>query len=204
MADTKPNWNNMVDITVPTGTNGWLYSGEVIINGIKVRFPVGTPTSVPEPAAVLLEKMIELEREEAGNGAMPDNHYIGSVTIPAGKTLTLEPGSKLVDNSGGASDVVILPETVTTVDPDNSEGAAVIATPLQSPVAAGDTVSITYNGTAYECTGVDGGTTNSRSVAFGNLAAMGATGGNPDAPFIVILAPDGIDDDGDGVIDNGA
>jgi RNA polymerase sigma factor (sigma-70 family) len=58
------NWNTMVEITVPTGTNGWLYSGEVIINGVKVRFPVGVPTSVPEPAAVLLKKMIELEQEE--------------------------------------------------------------------------------------------------------------------------------------------
>ena len=25
------NWDNMVEITVPKGTNGWVYSGEVII-----------------------------------------------------------------------------------------------------------------------------------------------------------------------------
>lgn len=95
------NWNTMVEITVPTGTNGWLYSGEVIINGVKVRFPVGTPTSVPEPAAVLLKKMIELEQEEDANTAKPQNHYVGSVTIPAGKTLTLEEGAMVNDMAGG-------------------------------------------------------------------------------------------------------
>lgn len=95
------NWNTMVEITVPTGTNGWLYSGEVIINGVKVRFPVGTPTSVPEPAAVLLKKMIELEQEEDANTAKPQNHYVGDVTIPAGKTLTLEEGAMVNDMAGG-------------------------------------------------------------------------------------------------------
>lgn len=97
------NWNTMVEIAVPTGTNGWLYSGEVIINGVKVRFPVGVPTSVPEPAAVLLKKMIELEQEEDANTAKPQNHYVGDVTIPAGNTLTLEKGAKFVDNSGGSA-----------------------------------------------------------------------------------------------------
>lgn len=95
------NWNTMVEITVPTGTNGWLYSGEVIINGVKVRFPVGVPTSVPEPAAALLKKMIELEQAEDANTAKPQNHYVGDVTIPAGKTLTLEEGAMVNDMAGG-------------------------------------------------------------------------------------------------------
>lgn len=145
------NWNTMVEITVPTGTNGWLYSGEVIINGVKVRFPVGVPTSVPEPAAVLLKKMIELEQEEDANTAKPQNHYVGDVTIPAGKTLTLEKGAKFVDNSG-PSEVVILPETVLTgVEIEGATEYPIMTEPL-AQVEVGKTYTVTYNGTAHETT----------------------------------------------------
>ena len=143
------NWNNMVSITVPTGTNGWLYSGELTINGVKVRFPVGVPTSVPEPAAVLLKKMIELEQEEDANTAKPQNHYVGDVTIPAGKTLTLEKGAKFVDNSG-PSEVVTLPETEFDPVPDE-EGMFFSTTPLSATPTAGATAKVTYNGVGYEC-----------------------------------------------------
>lgn len=183
------NWNTMVEITVPTGTNGWLYSGEVIINGVKVRFPVGVPTSVPEPAAVLLKKMIELEQEEDANTAKPQNHYVGDVTIPAGKTLTLEKGAKFVDNSG-PSEVVILPETVTTVDAE--AGQAPIMTPLSATPMNGATAKVTYNGAEYTSpiiyTEEGGG-----MYAIGNTDAAGIPGGNAEAPFIVGLVPGGVD-----------
>ena len=176
------NWNTMVEITVPTGTNGWLYSGEVIINGVKVRFPVGTPTSVPEPAAVLLKKMIELEQEEDANTAKPQNHYVGDVTIPAGKTLTLEKGAKFVDNSG-PSEVVILPET---------EIAAISESPITTAPNAmpvvGAVCTVTYNGTAYDCPAVAAAiTAEVTGVAFGNTDALGIPGGNANAPFMVVL-----------------
>lgn len=183
------NWNTMVEITVPTGTNGWLYSGEVIINGVKVRFPVGVPTSVPEPAAVLLKKMIELEQEEDANTAKPQNHYVGDVTIPAGKTLTLEKGAKFVDNSG-PSEVVILPETETTVDAE--AGQAPIMTPLSATPMNGATAKVTYNGAEYTSpiiyTEEGGG-----MYAIGNTDAAGIPGGNAEAPFIVGLVPGGVD-----------
>ena len=186
------NWNTMVEITVPTGTNGWLYSGEVIINGVKVRFPVGVPTSVPEPAAVLLKKMIELEQEEDANTAKPQNHYVGDVTIPAGKTLTLEKGAKFVDNSG-PSEVVILPETVLTAS-EETGGQAPIMTPLSATPTEGATAKVTYNGTEYICTNVCVEEDGIRSYMLGNLDALGTfSGGNPDAPFVVALIPDGVD-----------
>lgn len=182
------NWNNMVSITVPTGTNGWLYSGELTINGVKVRFPVGVPTSVPEPAAVLLKKMIELEQKEDANTAKPQNHYVGDVTIPAGKTLTLEAGAKFVDNSG-PSEVVILPET--ELEKDDFFGTA---TPLSATPTEGATAVVTYNGVAYEspvARVVDEGV---EMFVAGNTELIGIPGGNADAPFTVILmpaAPDG-------------
>lgn len=177
------NWNTMVEITVPTGTNGWLYSGEVIINGVKVRFPVGTPTSVPEPAAVLLKKMIELEQEEDANTAKPQNHYVGDVTIPAGKTLTLEKGAKFVDNSG-PSEVVILPETVVTVVGDEN----LITTAPNAKPEVGAVCKVTYNGTAYDCPALalpEGAPMS--GVALGNSDVMGVPGGNATAPFLVLL-----------------
>lgn len=191
------NWNTMVDITVPTGTNGWLYSGEVIINGIKVRFPVGVPTSVPEPAAVLLKKMIELEQEEADNTAKPDNHYVGSVTIPDGKVLKLDKGAKVEDPDGilgsAPAEVVILPETEATYSAEMNN--YLIMTPLSATPTEGAAAKITYNGTAYPCTVAYFEEDGIGSYVLGNIDALGMplTGGNPDAPFVVMIAPDGID-----------
>lgn len=184
------NWNTMEEITVPTGTNGWMYSGEVIINGVKVRFPVGTPTSVPEPAAVLLKKMIELEQEEDANTAKPQNHYVGDVTIPAGKTLTLEKGAKFVDNSG-PSEVVILPET--EFHCGMAEAQTPITTPLSATPTAGAAAKVTYNGKEYPCTIVYTEQNGIVAYAMGNFDAIGApyTGGNPDAPFVIALDPNG-------------
>lgn len=102
---------------------------------------------------------------------------------------------KFVGGSSGSAEVVILPETVLTADPDS--GQVSITTPLQAPVADGDVVSINYNGTAYECTGVD---VEGMGVGFGNLTAAGLEGGNPDAPFVVVLAPEGGEQDNEGVI----
>lgn len=94
------DWKKMVPITVPVGTNGWLYSGEVVINGVSTEFPIGVETTVPEPVAYLLERMIELEKAEDENTAKPNNHYVGDVTVPEGKTLVLEKGARVADYTG--------------------------------------------------------------------------------------------------------
>ena len=94
----------------------------------------------------------------------------------------------------GPSEVVILPETEFTV---NEEGTVLITEPLQKTVEAGDTLSIVYNGTAYECTGVSA----EDSIVFGNIEASGLEGGNPNAPFAVGILKNGEDLDGDGAID---
>jgi hypothetical protein len=194
------NWNTMEEITVPTGTNGWLYSGEVIINGVKVRFPVGVPTSVPEPAAVLLKKMIELEQEEDANTAKPQNHYVGSVTIPAGKTLTLEKGAKFVDNSG-PSEVVILPETELTMlnDMEGSGGQYMLSTPFATKPTAGGTYKLMWGDVEYTSKAVEMPApieVMSPWIVLGNVEITGAVEGveNPDpsAPYAMIIYKEGI------------
>lgn len=191
------NWNNMVSITVPTGTNGWLYSGEVIINGVKVRFPVGVHTSVPEPAAVLLKKMIELEQEEDANTAKPQNHYVGDVTIPAGKTLTLEKGAKFVDNSG-PSEVVILPETELTLTSVSGDMSVYhFYAPPENVPTAGAKCKLMWGGMEYTNTVVDiSATIGAHALLLGNTDLMAEEGmdlENPDAdaPYCVMLVPDG-------------
>lgn len=185
------NWDNMVEITVPKGTNGWVYSGEVTINGVKVRFPVGTPTTVPEPAAALLNKMIEIEREDDLSGAKPNNHYVGNVTVPDGKTLTLQKGAKVVDEAGvlgGSSapaEVVILPETTVEL----AEGQGILTAPLTTMPADGETLVVTYNGTDYDCPALVGDMGGEMCLV-GTFAMLGVPGGNPNAPFMIMISSD--------------
>ena len=180
------NWNNTVKITVPVGLNGWDYSGQITINGITTTFPVGVETSLPEPVAAKIQHMIAVE--EANKPVKPDNHYVGAVTIPAGKKLTLAKGAKLVDESSAPT--VILEETEVIV---SEEGAGFITTPLTGDVVAGDVLSIKYNGIDYECTGADASAMIPGAIAFGNLDAMGLPGGNAEAPFVIFLVPGGMD-----------
>ena len=80
------DWNKMVEITVPDGINGWVYAGSVTINGVTVDFPIGIPTSVPEPVAELLKMFIALEEDRnkvpeqgdggGGTGLPPDDKHI--------------------------------------------------------------------------------------------------------------------------------
>lgn len=192
------DWNKQVEITVPTGTNGWIYSGEVIINGVKVRFPVGVPTTVPEPAAALLNKMIELEREDENNTAKPDNHYVGSVTITEGKTLTLAKGAKVVDEDGvlgGSSTtapVVILPETEMTKLQTDGVTSFYSATPLKTKPEYNKRYIVTYNGVVYDSTSFDLFHEGDEPIVIGNPGALmpDMDNGNPE-PFVCMLYPSG-------------
>lgn len=83
------NRGTKVDIFVPMGLNGWQYSGRVRINGREYVFPVGKKTQVPEPVAVLLQKMIDeeamLETIKAKNQHHKPNQAY--VTDPSGNPV---------------------------------------------------------------------------------------------------------------------
>ena len=179
------NWHKMVTITVPVGLNGWLYSGQITINGIVTKFPVGVETSLPEPVAAMIQQMIAVE--EDNKVQTPDNLHTGSVTIPAGKVLKLEAGALVKDEAGvlgtgggGTSTVVVLEETTLTGETSNF----VITTPFAESLVAGNVYKVTYNGTEYECTGMEINM-DVTMVCLGNLSPLGVTGGNDDAPFVI-------------------
>lgn len=87
-------------------------------------------------------------------------------------------------------EVVILPETELMVIEDVDEEAP-ITTPLSATPTEGATAKVTYNGTEYACTiarAEDGGV---EMFCIGNTDVIGLPGGNPDAPFVMILIPGG-------------
>ena len=171
-----------VTITVPVGLNGWQQTGSVVINGMKVEFPVGEETQVPETAAALLNELIEAAEKRAEDTAKPNNHYVGAVTIPAGKNLTLEEGAGIK-----RADKVILPETVLEErsDDDNFD----LHTPWAENIETGKTYNVNYNGTTYACTAIYNETAGLASNLLGSTDAFGIEGGNPDAPFTMMCFP---------------
>lgn len=191
------NWHKMVTITVPVGLNGWLYSGQITINGITTKFPVGVETSLPEPVAAMIQQMIAVE--EDNKIQTPDNLHTGSVTIPAGKKLKLEAGALVEDEAGvlgtggGTSTVVVLEETTLTRDETDDGNSYYLYTPFNIRLEAGKTYNVNYNGTGYDCPAVTlvTGENGETAVVLGNISIAGLEGGNADAPFIMIeFAPD--------------
>lgn len=91
---------------------------------------------------------------------------------------------------GGSAPVVILPETVLTL---NQYGQAHIFDQLSAFPEVGGTCSVTYNGAAYDCPVVSAQIGEIAVVALGNTAAADLGAGNESAPFVVALYPCAID-----------
>lgn len=79
----------------------------------------------------------------------------------------------------------------TEMTPEGEEGGVplhALTTPLASAPPTGVAHTVVYNGTEYDCSGVetDEGVS---AIMLGNSDAMGIPGGNPDAPFLMIVIP---------------
>jgi hypothetical protein len=83
---------------------------------------------------------------------------------------------------------VILPETTVEV----VDGQGTILTPLSAVPEVGKTYAVSYNGTTYDCQALRFEDDGMVGVVMGNTDALGEPGGNTDAPFIVVLLPDGV------------
>ena len=158
-------------------------------------FSVGSPnySTTPNPYKLTIKQ---------GDKSMA---YDGSsavvVEIPQGGGSIADPGEAhqmLVSDAEGKADWqpllaykysaegALLAETTIAADASNP-GEYLIRTPWAHAPAAGSVCSVTYNGTAYQCTAVDGSAFMGIAgvVVFGNLSNVGLEGGNDDAPFLL-------------------
>ena len=181
-----------VTITVPVGLNGWQQTGSVVINGMKVEFPMGVETQVPETAAALLEKLIEEAKGNAAEGSV--GKYKQYVTDADGNAAWED---RLAYKT--TAEVVNLAPTELTAGDDGGDGtneSFFLLSPWAVELVAGSVVTVTYNGTVYECAAVDYSQFESAApagaVALGNMNALSAIdieGSNPDAPFVLMALP---------------
>lgn len=109
--------------------------------------------------------------------------------VSTGKMLAF---IKAFGGNSGPSEVVILPETNFT---GGTSGTQIpIEIPPSAPPTAGATAKVTYNGKDYACTIVYTNDSGTDAYMMGNFDAAGipASGGNPDAPFVVMIVPAGM------------
>ena len=101
--------------------------------------------------------------------------------------------AKAACSAPAPSEVVILPETEFPGSP--AETNIPIETPLSAPPTDGATAKVTYNGTEYPCTIVYLNDNGTNGYVLGNFDAIGMTysGSNPNAPFVILLIPDGME-----------
>lgn len=85
---------------------------------------------------------------------------------------------------GGTSTVVVLEETTVT-----GEGELALGTPFNVQPEAGKTYMVTYNGTPYDCPGVAHDLDGVMGVLLGNAAMAEGSGGNEEAPFVIVVVP---------------
>ena len=92
---------------------------------------------------------------------------------------------------GGAapapSEVVILPETELTVEEDLFS----LTTPWTVAPVVGGVYIVTYNGTVYECEALDAAEMSGvpGSTIMGRTSLANISGGNEDAPFVILAYP---------------
>lgn len=87
--------------------------------------------------------------------------------------------------SSGSSGVVILPEMTVEL----TEGQGILTTPLTTMPGDGETVVVTYNGTDYDCPAL-AMNMGADMVLLGTFAMLGVPGGNPNAPFTLMIVSD--------------
>ena len=174
-----------VTITVPVGLNGWQQTGSVVINGMKVEFPMGVETQVPETAAALLEKLIEEAKGNAAEGSV--GKYKQYVTDADGNAAWED---RLAYKTTG--EIVNLAPTELTAGDDGGDGtneSFSLLSPWAVDIEAGKTYDVTYNGTKYACPALAFDQEGLTGCLLGNGNLAGVDGGNPDAPFAMVCLP---------------
>ena len=149
-----------------------------------------TPHKLKLTGAVTAEfdgiEEVTVEIPQGGGVSDPGTAHQQLVSDADGKAVWVD---RLAYKYTGQVDV--LPETTLTyAGPEEDVELHLLTTPLPTMPEKGKTYNVVYNGTAYDCPVVygydEGG--NGGQFILGN--AMGEDGGNPDAPFTLIVLED--------------
>lgn len=145
------------------------------------------PTETPNPYALKLTGAVEatydgsnavtVEIPKGGGIADPGKAHQMLVSDAAGKAVWQDALAYKAQSTG-----TLLAGTTLAAGDER-----MITTPWEHAPIAGTVCTVTYDGTAYECLGVDMsalvGAPEGAVVAFGKLSDMGLEGGNENAPF---------------------
>lgn len=164
-----------------------------------------------EPVTIFRVEAADKPSDYVYEDNMNKTHAPGDVVIPAGATLTLEEGAKVNDKAGvlatagGASDIVILPETELQMVSDlgGQGGQYVLMSPFENVPTVGGSCRLMWGGVEYivKAVKVSSDVAGADGVALGNTALFeveGMENPNADAPFLIVLFPDGYVDGADG------
>lgn len=117
--------------------------------------------------------------------------FTGAVnaTYDGSSTVTVEIPQGGSGESAPKEVTILSATTLTLADPD--AGTYVLLSPFETKPEGGMLCTVTYNGTDYQCPAVELDKGQGVVVALGNNALVGQEGGNAEAPFVLMCAPDG-------------
>lgn len=155
-------------------------------------FSVGSPnySVTPNPYALKLTGAVEatydgssavtVEIPQGGGIADPGIAHQMLVSDAAGKAVWQDAFAYKIQGNG----TLLAATTLAAGDERN------LTSPWRHAPLPGTVCTVTYNGTAYECLGVDAsaliGAVAGSAVAFGKLSDIGLEGGNASAPFVLL------------------
>lgn len=160
------------------------------------KFAVGSPSynRTPNPYALTLNKGDAVTTYDGAEAVSIDIPDIPAPTGPNQELVTDADGNA-VWAERATKTVILYPTDLVGID-DSGDGVNdmfSVASPWVQDMVVGGVYEVTYNGTAYECTAGDYHDFEPNApegiIVLGNLALTGGTGGNPDAPFIMLAYP---------------
>ena len=157
-------------LTINHGDTVTAYDGKKAVS-VTIPKPAEMPDVLPNPHPIKLTGAVN---------ATYDGSSAVTVEIPQG-------------GSGGGSTskvVTILSATTLTLE-DPDAGTYVLLSPFETKPEGGMLCTVTYNGTDYQCPAEVFDKGQGAVVAMGNFALIGQEGGNAEAPFVLMCAPDG-------------
>lgn len=177
--------------TRPGETEAYPANDQVLIGSVLYWYPDGYDTEISGEGKVEIVGTTDDQRKLSG--------YVPTIVNATSLGATKEPGEAAApwyhkilaaaEKIEQAATTIILPPT----DLVPMDGMFSQPNPWVQDMAVGGVYEVTYNGTVYECEAYDyhdmEPSAPEEVLILGNIALTGGTGGNPDAPFVMLAYP---------------